>query len=135
MRKSIFKKIVASSVLSSVFACYMFPSMVFVNEETIYSNLNTNGEAYKIIAGTLEEDKSGNNAKKNEIQKDLPIECKVTYKLDGIDKEDIIQREIGTYKYIEDNYSKYVIFLYELDYSRNYIIHLNLLELLLNDNI
>lgn len=59
----------------------------------------------------------------------------VTYKLDGIDKEDIIQREIGTYKYIEDNYSKYVIFLYELDYSRNYIIHLNLLELLLNDNI
>lgn len=59
----------------------------------------------------------------------------VTYKLDVIDKEDTIQREFGVYKYIDDNYPKYVISLDDLDYSRDGIIHLNLLEFLLNENI
>ena len=59
----------------------------------------------------------------------------VAYKLDGIDKENTIQREFGAYKYIDDNYPKYVISLDEMNYSRDGIIHLNLLEFLLNENM
>ena len=85
MYERMLKKVVASFILSSLFACYMFPSMAFVNEETIYSNLKPNGETYKVVAGTIKENNDGTKAEKNEIQKELPIECSVIYKLDGIE--------------------------------------------------
>ena len=86
MRKDVLKKVVASSVLCSLFACYTVPSMAYVNEETIYSNLNSNGEAYKVIASTVQEDENGTDVDKKDIEKDLPIDCKVTYKLEGEEK-------------------------------------------------
>ena len=55
----------------------------------------------------------------------------VTYELDGNDKT--IEREFGAYKYIDDNYPKYVISLDKVDLSRDGIIHLNLIDFLLKD--
>ena len=57
----------------------------------------------------------------------------VTYQLDGINKEETIEREFGAYKYIDDNYPKYVISLDNFDYSKDGIIHLNLLNFLLDE--
>ena len=56
----------------------------------------------------------------------------VTYEMNGHD--DTIQREFGAYKVINDNYPKYVISLDKVNLSRDGIIHLNLLDFLLNDD-
>ena len=55
----------------------------------------------------------------------------VTYELNNNDNA--IEREFGAFKYIDDNYPKYVISLDKIDFSCNGIIHLNLLDFLLND--
>ena len=55
----------------------------------------------------------------------------VTYELNNNDNA--IDREFGAFKYIDDNYPKYVISLDKIDFSCNGIIHLNLLDFLLND--
>lgn len=55
----------------------------------------------------------------------------VTYELNGNEKT--IEREFGAFNSIDDNYPKYVISLDKVDYSRNGIIHLNLIDFLLND--
>ena len=56
----------------------------------------------------------------------------VTYEMEGNDNT--IEREFGAYKSIEDNYPKYVISLDKIDLSRDGIIHLNLIDFLLNDD-
>lgn len=56
----------------------------------------------------------------------------VTYQMEGNDKTQ--EREFGAYKYIDDDYDKYVISLDKKDLSRDGIIHLNLIDFLLNDN-
>ena len=56
----------------------------------------------------------------------------VTYQMEGNDKTQ--EREFGAYKYIDDNYDKYVISLDKKDLSRDGIIHLNLIDFLLSDN-
>ena len=55
----------------------------------------------------------------------------VTYELKGNDSA--IEREFGAYKFIDDNYPKYVISLDKINLSRDGIIHLNLLDFLLKD--
>lgn len=85
MRKDMIKKVVAGSAVLSIFACYTVPSFAYVNEETIYSNIKSNGEIYKTISSTINENEEGTKTKKSEIQKDLPIECNVVYKLNGIE--------------------------------------------------
>ena len=56
----------------------------------------------------------------------------VTFEMEGHDNT--IEREFGAYKSIEDNYPKYVISLDKIDLSRDGIIHLNLIDFLLNDD-
>ena len=56
----------------------------------------------------------------------------VTYQMEGNDKTQ--DREFGAYKYIDDDYDKYVISLDKKDLSRDGIIHLNLIDFLLSDN-
>ncbi len=56
----------------------------------------------------------------------------VTYQMEGNDKTQ--EREFGAYKYIDDDYDKYVISLDKKDLSRDGIIHLNLIDFLLSDN-
>lgn len=48
--------------------------------------------------------------------------------------EDVIKREFGAYDNIKDNYPKYVLTMDEIDYSRNGIIHKNIVEWLLENN-
>ena len=48
--------------------------------------------------------------------------------------DDTIERVFGVYKSIEDNYPKYVISLDKIDLSRDGIIHLNLIDFLLNND-
>lgn len=55
----------------------------------------------------------------------------VTYEIS--DNESALEREFGAYKSIEDNYPKYVISLDKMDLSRDGIIHLNLIDFLLDD--
>ena len=59
----------------------------------------------------------------------------VTYQLDGINREETIQREFGAFKYIEDNYPKYVISMDNYDYSKDGIKHLNIIDFLLDNSI
>lgn len=55
----------------------------------------------------------------------------VTYELNN---EEVIDREFGAFNSIEDNYPKYVISLDKEDFSRNGIIHINLIDWLMNNN-
>lgn len=56
----------------------------------------------------------------------------VTYEMQGNDST--IEREFGAYKSVLDNYPKYVISLDRIDLSRDGIIHLNLIDFLLNED-
>ena len=57
----------------------------------------------------------------------------VTYEMK--DNIDTIEREFGAFKKIEDNYPKYVISLDKVDLSRDGIIHLNLIDFLLSEDL
>ena len=66
------------------------------------------------------------------VKKDGSVKyIQVTYEMKGNDST--IEREFGAYKSIEDNYPKYVISLDKVDLSRDGIIHLNLIDFLLNE--
>lgn len=68
------------------------------------------------------------------VKKDGLIKyIQVSYELYGNDSA--IEREFGVYKYIDDNYPKYVISLDKIDLSRDGIIHLNLIDFLLDDKL
>lgn len=49
--------------------------------------------------------------------------------------ETIIDREFGAYHKIEDNYPKYVLSMDRFDFSRNGIVHRNIIDFLLEDSI
>lgn len=55
----------------------------------------------------------------------------VTYELNN---DDVIEREFGAFNPIEDNYPKYVISLDKEDFSRDGIIHINLIDWLMDNN-
>lgn len=57
----------------------------------------------------------------------------VTYELDG--NSDAMEREFGAFNYISDDNPKYVISMDKKDLSRDGIIHLNLIDFLLSDNL
>lgn len=42
-------------------------------------------------------------------------------------------REFGAYKAVEDNYPKYVLTMDKIDYSKDGIIHKNIIEFLLEN--
>jgi hypothetical protein len=50
---------------------------------------------------------------------------------DYLSSDDVIKREFGAFKYVADNFPKYVITMDKINYSQNGIIHLNLEEFLL----
>ena len=74
--KSLIWAVVAISTIT-----YMSPVYAIANKETIYSKMNSNGDVYKTIVTT----KDGEDVKQEETEKDLPLESKITYKLDGKD--------------------------------------------------
>lgn len=50
---------------------------------------------------------------------------------DYLSSDEVIDREFGAYQSVNDNYPKYVITMDKIDYSRNGIIHLNIIDFLL----
>lgn len=54
----------------------------------------------------------------------------ITYELDN---DKVIEREFGAFKPIDDNYPKYVISLDKENYSKDGIIHINLIDFLMNN--
>lgn len=51
---------------------------------------------------------------------------------DYLANEEVIEREFGAYKHVADNFPKYVITMDKLDYSRDGIIHKNIIDWLLD---
>lgn len=77
--KNLKKKFISGTILVTMLT-YTMPIFAFTNEETVYSKLDSNGEKYKtIVSSFLENDE----VIQNEVQKDLPVDCKVKYELDG----------------------------------------------------
>ena len=65
------------------------------------------------------------------VQKDGETKyIQVTYELKN---DEVIEREFGAFKSIDDNYPKYVISLDKEDYSRDGIKNINLIEFLMGD--
>ena len=54
---------------------------------------------------------------------------------DYLSSDDVIKREFGAYRAVEDNYPKYVITMDKIDYSQDGIIHKNIIDFLLSDNL
>lgn len=52
---------------------------------------------------------------------------------DYLSSDEVVQREFGAYKSIEDNYPKYVISMDKINYSQNGIIHKNIVDFLLGE--
>ena len=92
-------------------------------ENVVYNELLVRG--YDVSVGNIQ------NGEIDFIAtKDNKIEYyQVTYMLSS---DDVIEREFGAYKNIDDNYPKYVISTDTFDMSQNGIIHKNIIEWLLN---
>ncbi len=95
-------------------------------ENIVYNELiNKN---YEVYIGKTKNGEVDFIAKKNGIIKYI----QVTYEMAG--NESTMEREFNALKKIEDNYPKYVISLDKIDLSRDGIIHLNLIDFLLNED-
>lgn len=52
---------------------------------------------------------------------------------DYLSSDEVIKREFGAYKQVEDNFPKYVITMDKIDYSQDGIIHKNIIDFLLEN--
>ena len=91
-------------------------------ENIVYNELVARG--YNVNIGTLENGEIDFIATRFEEKEYY----QVTFHL----SDDIIEREFGVYKNIQDNYPKYVISCDTFDFSQNGIIHKNIIDFLLN---
>lgn len=80
--KKILKSVISVMMLISTCA-YISPVYALSNKETIYSKLDATGKQYKTIVTTKENDEIN----QEEMKKELPLEAKITYQLDGKDIE------------------------------------------------
>ena len=98
----------------------------FKLENIVYNELISRG--YNVNVGNIGEKKIDFIATKFEKK----IYVQVAYLLAD---EDVINREFGVFDNIKDNYPKYVISMDTLSYSQNGIIHKNIIDFLLSDEI
>ena len=98
----------------------------FSLENVVYNELITKG--YEVYIG-----KTRNGEVDFIASKDNKVSyIQVAYLLTS---EDVIEREFGAFNCINDNNPKYVIGLDKTDFSRNNIIHKNMIDFLLDDEI
>lgn len=83
MKNKRINKIVAGMIVTSMFTYYSMPVFAYINEETVYSKLNQDGESYKSTITTTIEDDKDIKTLQDENKEELPIECKISYFLDG----------------------------------------------------
>ena len=98
----------------------------FKLENIVYNELISRG--YNVNVGNIGEKEIDFIATKFEKK----IYIQVAYLLAD---EDVINREFGVFDNIKDNYPKYVISMDTLSYSQNGIIHKNIIDFLLSDEI
>lgn len=92
-------------------------------ENVVYNELITNN--YDVYVGKTKNGEIDFIAIKDGVKNYI----QVTYELDN---ENVIAREFGAFKPINDNYPKYVLSLDKENYSQDGIIHLNLIDFLIN---
>ncbi len=100
-------------------------NFTFALENVVYNELLIKG--YQVYIGKTKKGVIDFIAIKDNITKYI----QVTYLLTD---EKVVEREFSAYDYIEDHYPKYVISLDKVNYSRNGIIHMNLIDFLLDNN-
>lgn len=93
-----------------------------VLENIVYNELIVRG--YTVYIGKTKSGEVDFLAQKDNIKRYI----QVTYELNS---DEVIEREFGAFKTILDEYPKYVISLDEKDFSRDGIIHLNLIDFLM----
>lgn len=98
----------------------------YILETICYNELIARG--YKVYIGKTYKGEVDFIAQKGEEK----FYLQATYLLSD---DNVISREFGAYKYIEDNYPKYVVSMDKLNFSRDGIIHMNLVDFLLNKNL
>ena len=79
MNKNKFIKKAISGIMVVMLGAYTLPIYAFSNEEVVYSKIDTQGKNYKTIVTTKEKDE----IKQDNSNKELPLETKITYTLDG----------------------------------------------------
>ena len=94
-------------------------------ENLVYNELLSRG--YDVKVGNLENGEIDFVATRYEEK----IYIQVAYILAD---EKVEEREFGAYRKIEDNYPKYVLTMDKFDFSRDGIIHKNVIDWLLEDN-
>jgi len=73
-----------ASILLGTILTYTMPIMAYTNDENVYTKMDSNGKPYKVIVTTTEKDEEGKDQNvEKEVDKELPFECNVSYKLDG----------------------------------------------------
>ncbi len=97
-----------------------------VLENIVYMELLRRG--YKVSVGKVDNKEIDFICEKQEEK----IYIQVTYLLAA---EETIKREFGVYRNVNDNYPKYVLSLDEFDMSRDGIIHKNIRDFLLDNDI
>ncbi len=98
----------------------------FAIENVVYNELLQRG--YDVYIGKTKDGEVDFIATKDKIKEYY----QVTYLLAN---NDVIEREFGAFKVIGDNYPKYVLSLDKTDFSQNGIIHKNIIDWLLENNV
>lgn len=98
----------------------------FAIENVVYNELLVRG--YDVYIGKTQKGEVDFIANKDGITNYI----QVTYSLAD---ENVVRREFGAFSVIADNYPKYVISLDKMDFSREGIIHRNIIDFLLSDEI
>lgn len=98
----------------------------YIIETICYNELIARG--YKVYIGKTYKGEVDFIAQKG----DEKFYLQATYLLSD---DNVISREFGAYKNIEDNYPKYVVSMDKLNFSRDGIIHMNLVDFLLNKDL
>ena len=97
----------------------------FAIENVVYNELLQRG--YDVYIGKTKDGEVDFIATKDNIKEYY----QVAYLLAN---DDVIEREFGAFKAIDDNYPRYVLSLDKMDFSRNGIIHKNIIDWLLENN-
>ena len=97
----------------------------FAIENVIFNELVARG--YEVYIGKLNPGEIDFIASKSNKRKYF----QVTYLLSD---KNVIEREFGAFKKIQDNYPKYVISLDKTDFSQNGVIHKNIIDWLLEED-
>jgi putative membrane protein len=83
MKSNLVCKIAAGIATISLLTNMATPVFAYINEETIYSKLKSDGSLSKSTVTTITENENGVTTVQDENNEELPVECTITYYLNG----------------------------------------------------